>query len=63
MASRCKFKRTKTFVNLFRHTIKTVNAEYCILMMIIIIIIIITTENSHVGHCTHISESTNVKVQ
>jgi len=22
-----------------------------------------TTENSHTGHCTHISESTNVKVQ
>ena len=22
-----------------------------------------TTENSHIGHCTHISESTNVKVQ
>ena len=22
-----------------------------------------TTENSHIGHCTHTSESTNVKVQ
>jgi len=22
-----------------------------------------TTENSHIGHCTHISESTNVRVQ
>jgi len=22
-----------------------------------------TTENSHTGHCTHISESTNVKLQ
>jgi hypothetical protein len=22
-----------------------------------------TTENGHVGHCTHTSESTNVKVQ
>jgi len=22
-----------------------------------------TTENSHIGHCTHNSESTNVKVQ
>ena len=27
------------------------------------IIIIITTENGHIGHCTHTSESTNVKVQ
>jgi hypothetical protein len=31
--------------------------------LIIIIIIIIITENSHIGHCTHISESANVKVQ
>ena len=23
----------------------------------------VTTENSHIGHCTHTSESTNVKVQ
>ena len=22
-----------------------------------------TTENSHIGHCTHTSESTNLKVQ
>ena len=22
-----------------------------------------TTENSHIGHCTHTSESTNVKIQ
>jgi len=22
-----------------------------------------TTENSHIGHCTHNSESTNVKIQ
>ena len=22
-----------------------------------------TTENSHIGHCTHTSESTNVKAQ
>ena len=27
------------------------------------IIIIITTDNSHIGHCTHSSESTNGKVQ
>jgi len=27
----------------------------------IIIIIIITPENSHIGHCTHTAESTNVK--
>ena len=37
------------------------------MMMIIIIIIIIisqgTTENSHIGHCTHTSESTNAKAQ
>ena len=38
------------------------------MMLIIIIIIIIitiegTTENSHIGHCTHTAESTNVKVQ
>jgi hypothetical protein len=26
----------------------------------IITIIIITTEKSHIGHCTHISESANV---
>jgi len=34
-------------------------------VLIIIIIIIIsqgTTENSHIGHCTRTSESTNVKV-
>jgi len=46
------------------------------MMMIIIIIIIIirkqhsrktwsqrTAENSHIGHCTHTAESTDVKVQ
>jgi hypothetical protein len=47
------------------------------MMMIIVIIIIIiireqhtrktrsqgTTENSHIGHCTHTAESTDVKVQ
>ena len=34
-----------------------------IMIMIMIIIIIITTESSHIGHCTHTAESTNVKVQ
>jgi lipopolysaccharide/colanic/teichoic acid biosynthesis glycosyltransferase len=42
-----------------------------LMMMIIIIIIMIiiiiinqgTTENSHIGHCTHTAESTDVKVQ
>jgi len=29
----------------------------------VIIIIIIIIINSHIGHCTHTSESTNVKVQ
>ena len=33
------------------------------IIIIIIIIIIITTENSHIGHNTHTSESTNVKIQ
>jgi hypothetical protein len=33
------------------------------MIIIIIIIIIIATENSHIGHCTHTAESTNVKVQ
>jgi hypothetical protein len=31
--------------------------------LIIIIIIIIIIINSHIGHCTHTSESANVKVQ
>jgi succinate dehydrogenase hydrophobic anchor subunit len=34
-----------------------------IILIIIIIEIRITTENSHIGHCTHTSESANVKVQ
>jgi flagellar basal body-associated protein FliL len=34
-----------------------------IIIITIIIIIIITTENSHIGHCTHTSESANVKTQ
>jgi hypothetical protein len=33
------------------------------IIIIIIIIIITTTENSHIGHCTHTSESSNVKVK
>jgi len=33
------------------------------MMMMMIIIIIINYRNSTIGHCTHTSESTNVKLQ
>jgi hypothetical protein len=34
-----------------------------VIIIVIIIIIIITTENSHIGHCTHTSEGTNIKAE
>jgi len=41
-------------------TVRTIQLQ---IIIIIIIIIIITTENSHIGLCTHTSESANVKEQ